>query len=260
MVSADAGSPSDPVNSENQPLSWVAHLGRGAMGLTFSEDGLEAKSVLLKRVTPAEESEIENNAGEEVVTEGYYPLNDGLSYTYQTVYDDGEEVTDQVTVESLESDGEEGQLFVLTTQEITGEEPFQWTEVLRQTKEVRVVSYDYEDGKEFLDPSLLLMPSSIVLGKEIISGSRIRDEQGRQMGFEVIAMKFAGFETIEVGAGVFEDCLRFETRSLNGYGGDLNGWTGSDWYAKGVGLVRSEWSDSFSAGSTELLEVQSIKE
>jgi hypothetical protein len=71
------------------------------------------------------------------------------------------------------------------------------------------------------------------------------------LGFNVSHRHSAAIETkaVQVPAGSFEDCVRIDTYSTQGPGSGKNGeeivFYYSDWYAPGVGLIRTEqWDDA----------------
>jgi hypothetical protein len=121
---------------------------------------------------------------------------------------------------------------------------------------VRMIGYRDEYSKDTMVPGLIQIPAAFPGVASVRSGSRIFAEDGTQVGVEAWDLRFAGFEDVEVPAGTFEECLRVEFRYVRDGGYGAESGRGSDWYARGVGLVKSVWRDGSVSGLRELVEIE----
>jgi len=171
----------------------------------------------------------------------YYPLTQGFLWQYRetedghqeyrTEYIEGyEEVQGVTTVKRLELDGEYECLLFDPVQGLL----------------------EYKDcepwwGYELYDPPLNYLPAQMDVG-ETHSGSSTAtmfDPSGQPAGTATIdySVTLEGVESIRVSAGYFYECLRFSITDSwdSGEQGKEEG-QGTSWLAKGVGLVKEEWT------------------
>jgi hypothetical protein len=131
-----------------------------------------------------------------------------------------------------------------------------WSFVIRYTEDgfstdsLGVRWHSHSDGNPLIRQDDLKEHAPLTLaraitqrGDTVINSDTLYDSNQNEMIFTWVSI-FESAETIKTPAGIFWYCLKFKTIA-SGWTGSMSGYNGTSfqWYARGVGLVKSEGPD-----------------
>ncbi|MCH8475843.1 MAG: hypothetical protein LAT55_11525 [Opitutales bacterium] len=101
-----------------------------------------------------------------------------------------------------------------------------------------------DGGGAFYVPGSLLLPGELPETESVFHQTEIIEQiDGQEVMLEDSReLRFAGREDIEIGAGVFADCLRIEGQVETVSGDRVQTFSFTEWFAPGLGLVKGEWT------------------
>ncbi len=263
MESTTFGHPAGPLDG-NAPESPLLRYAAMRAGLDFEDGGLRVRA----SAGPAQSRinvELENH-GEVLGIAGDYFLNDpAIRLIYQ--FDEDEEGDDgewkrvqKTSIERLLPPEENSPLRVMESNE--GDaiwlSHFSLENGLRRLRDQSSTSdIEYGDG-------MLLLPAELRAGAihRVAYPERGHDEGEAYESLNLEVVRITGHERLEIPAGVFEDALRIEKHArivvMDDEDGGRFSYTSRDtlWYAKGLGMIKSETHSEGETYSNVLMEIK----
>jgi hypothetical protein len=255
--STEVGSPASPRFASKRP-AILRQLERINLGATFENDGIRARGELFRREenSEPEASTASDQAADGIETGRYYPHPDGASWTWEEIDQETGEIsrTTEKVVGREEADGR-SRIVIEGTWIIAGEE-MRYRSWRSDDDGFRLHRSDFEGMQETHEPPNLILPRRMVAGRPYPSQSiEITEEDGtttRTRNEAVFVLE--GFETIEVKAGRFEDCLKIRTQVVTiAEEGPAFHHRATIWFAPGVGPVKERWESGWQRGASELV-------
>jgi len=260
MESVHFGHPGNP-RGEAIEIPLAQHYTRAMYGVTFADEGVRAVSTLDNYEYPEESSSKDNAViGEELATleELVIPVA-GASWTYRTTSTFDDQVITYVNNRvSIEETAEGLKMVDHDEWVVPEEETLHWKTHLLMSKDGWMITY-YEDDEgrtEYSEPYQLLPPTFREReGHQSQYNSRWipKDGSGPMVDIGKVTHHIAGMETVTVPAGTF-DAVRIESTYAVTYDDMLDLSKETLWYAKGVGLVKSEWTNGTDSETYELTQ------
>ncbi|WP_367872510.1 hypothetical protein [Luteolibacter sp. Populi] len=257
MESVVFGFPAEPRGEE---VKFASGPLRFKAGINFEDDGLRLHASMEPVPAPPPappEAEIEVPAGFPQLKD-LVPTTEGLELTYQVDETDAEGPYKKVLKNLAPVTREDGTLVsVQGTVDAEGEdEDYGYLqEQLLSDKGYAVLRMKRDDVERIYTLPMPLLPGKLAPGVKFGGDHRsdTKSEEGLGKDGGEVRARVVGLETVEVPAGVFENCVRIDGEFDYLAHGEIGRVTDSTWYAPGVGIVKMTWKSEFDHG-TEVLE------
>ena len=260
MESVVFGYPAEPRGEEVKFASGPLRL---QAGINFEDDGLRLRAVMEPVATPPAAAA---TADELVVPEGFpqlkdlVPVKEGLELTYQVDETDADGPYTKVMKQLAPESRADGTLIRWQIKrDAEGEEDddsYQQEQLLSNAdKGYATVRTKHQDMEQIFGTPMPVLPAKIAPGLSFSGdyNSVMKSEEGDEKDAGTLRSRVTGLETVEVPAGVFQNCVRIDGEYDYLSGGMIGRVKDTSWYAPGIGMVKSEWKTEFGHG-TEVLE------
>lgn len=260
MESVVFGYPAEPRGEE---VKFASTPMRFRAGINFEDDGLRLRAAMEPVQVPPV---VAAKADEIAVPEGFpqikdlVPVMEGLELTYQVDETDADGPYTKVLKQLAPEARVDGTLLKIQAKvDAEGEEDdktyLQEFLLSNADQGYRTVRVKNDEMERIFGSPMQLLPAKLApgvsFGGDYDSEVKAKDGGGKEAG--VSRARVTGLETVEVPAGVFQNCVRIDGEYDYMAAEMIGRVKDTLWYAPGVGIVKSEWKTEFGHG-TEVLQ------
>ncbi len=249
------GSEATPRSDREKP-SLLPDFSNLRLGVTFEHDGIRMRGILDRSIPEtASRTQAVPDDTAAIETARYAPLQKGAMWIWKEgfVHSEGDPQRMERVADIVSTDKGERILIEGTTDFWSEPEPYRaW---YSDTDGIRFHRSESENQTVFLTAPEVILPPLMYPNRPYpfqSDGSITADgdsETIHKMG-EII---LEGFDTIEVEAGRFENCIRIRSKTVATQGNFSSLTHRVTWFAPGVGKVKSEWTVGSDRTVSELL-------